>query len=1332
MKKKLLSIVLVLSMLCAFMLVVSNAAASDEAKLLTPAPVYTVSYDANGGSGAPSSQTVKSGDSIIIASQIPTRKGYDFLGWSTSKTALTADYTGGNSMNVTANTTLYAVWEKIPMPDTTGNKINISNEQITENTIGFNVNLKTNNELQGTLLLAIYDTNGALVDLKQYPAEAKKNISFEKQDDYDRAKILWWYDTESMYPMAEYAEVDLTDMPSISYTFDNGVVVINNTGRMVDFESAANSPFYGRADITEVIVNDTVTTIGSYSFEKCGNLKTITISPSVKSIGHGAFSGCSGLTDIYFTGSKEEWNAITVDDYNTPFINANVHFIYSITNEYDNTRGSVKITDNGSEATTAPDGDTIHLEILPNSGSMVRSVTVTDENGNNIAVEDNTFTMPKSDVHVKVIFDTAYKITTEYDNTRGTVTVMSQNTETETTVSGCTITINAVPESGYVITSLDVTDAHGGKIDVTDNTFIMPESDVNIKVVFTKEYTITKIFDSPQGSVTTTVNGAEASKAIAGDVVTVNIQPKTGYAIREFEVTDTDGNKVDLDGYNFVMPESDVTIKVVFVGILSSGACGINDTLTWTLYDNGTFTISGDGQMQDFASSDETPWSKYKDDIKIVAIKNGVTRISKNAFADCSKIKRVLIDKSVIEIETDAFKGCTDLRRVEYGAAQQDWEELYIGSGNEQIQNAEFIYNSPLTDTVQTDLDYLLYTKQEDNTITITGCLSDAAEITIPDQIEELPVTIIGENAFNGCASLTEIHIPNSITGIGNGAFSGCSSLIDLAIPSSITSIGEDAFSGCSGLTSVTIPDSVTSIGGGAFHNCSGLKDVYIADVAKWCEIDFGSSSSNPIGYVDNLYVNNVLTTDLVIPDGVASISEYAFFGCACLTSVAIPDSVASISEYAFYNCDGLTSITIPDSVTSIGEDAFYGCSNLTSVTMSKGLTTIGNEAFYYCNKLTSIEIPDSVTSIGDEAFRECSGLDSVYISDLAAYLNTDFADDTANPMYYADKLYVGGKRVAGTLEIPNGVTKIPAYAFDGCDGITSVTILDNVINSIGNNAFSGCDGLKDVYYNSSYKDVSKMSIGNYNSALTNSKIHCNDLEASKWGCDIVAWFLDDEGTLTISGTGDMRDYGYYNHVFNYTPWYDDRTNITKVVVDIGIISIGDQAFSGCRSLTSVTIPDSVTSIGDFAFYNCGGLTDVFIPGSVTSVGEAAFGDCNGIKDVYIADIAKWCEIYFYGYNSNPLYCADNLYINDILTTNLIIPDSVTRIGVYAFYGCKGLTNITIPNSVTIIGEKAFYNCTGLKTVRYCGNSDKWNDMYIGTGNNYLTNADIEYNYVME
>ena len=140
---------------------------------------------------------------------------------------------------------------------------------------------------------------------------------------------------------------------------------------------------------------------------------------------------------------------------------------------------------------------------------------------------------------------------------------------------------------------------------------------------------------------------------------------------------------------------------------------------------------------------------------------------------------------------------------------------------------------------------------------------------------------------------------------------------------------------------------------------------------------------------------------------------------------------------------------------------------------------------------------------------------------------------------------------------------------------------------------------------------------------------------------------------------------------------------------------------------------------------------------------------------MYITDIAKWCEIDFAGSSSNPMYYAYNLYVNDVLTTDLVIPDDVTKINKYAFYGCGGLTSVTIGNSVSNIDEYASGSCSGLErvvipesvaeiepyafdkcshltTVQYCGNSDKWNDMYIGSGNDYLKNADIEFNYVME
>ncbi len=195
----------------------------------------------------------------------------------------------------------------------------------------------------------------------------------------------------------------------------------------------------------------------------------------------------------------------------------------------------------------------------------------------------------------------------------------------------------------------------------------------------------------------------------------------------------------------------------------------------------------------------------------------------------------------------------------------------------------------------------------------------------------------------------------------------------------SVTSIGEYAFYECSSLTSITIPNSVTSIGKYAFSECSNIAEIHISDIAKWCDIDFKGNSSNPL-YNKNacLYVSGNKITELVIPEGVDSIKNYAFYNYAQLTSVTIPNSVTSIGSSAFSSCSSLTSITIPNSVTSIGNSAFSECSSLTSITIPNSVTSIRYQAFYSCSSLTSITIPNSVTSIGNSAFRYCSSLTSI------------------------------------------------------------------------------------------------------------------------------------------------------------------------------------------------------------------------------------------------------------------------------------------------------------------------------------------------------------------
>ncbi|MGN0476724.1 MAG: leucine-rich repeat protein, partial [Ruminococcus sp.] len=233
-------------------------------------------------------------------------------------------------------------------------------------------------------------------------------------------------------------------------------------------------------------------------------------------------------------------------------------------------------------------------------------------------------------------------------------------------------------------------------------------------------------------------------------------------------------------------------------------------------------------------------------------------------------------------------------------------------------------------------------------------------------------------------------------------------------------------------------------------------------------------------------------------------------------------------------------------------------------------------------------------------------------------------------------------------------------------------------------------------------------------------------------------WTFDEEtNTLTILGNGEMGDYYWYGEC----PWLDFCEDIKNIVIENGVTSIGDRAFSHCTSLTSVTIgdsvtsigisafncctsltsvtiPDSVTSIDDCAFSDCTSLTGVTIPDSVTSIGTRAFYDCGNLMGVYITDLKSWCNIYFRYSDSNPLYYGGNLYLNGELVTDLVIPYGVTSIGDEVFNGCTSLTSVTIPDSVTRIGNYAFYDCENLMGV-YITDLKSWCNIKYGDDYSY-------------
>ena len=364
-------------------------------------------------------------------------------------------------------------------------------------------------------------------------------------------------------------------------------------------------------------------------------------------------------------------------------------------------------------------------------------------------------------------------------------------------------------------------------------------------------------------------------------------------------------------------------------------------------------------------------------------------------------------------------------------------------------------------------------------------------------------------------------------------------------------------------ISSMTIEDNVASVGNYAFYGCSGLTDVTIP------------SSVTSIG--SSALQRCTALTSVTIMEGVMSIGVSAFQYCTGLTSVTIPEGVTSIGDSAFYGCSSLMSVTIPGSVTSIGNITFHGCSSLINVTIPGSVTSIGNVTFFGCSSLTSLTISEGVTSIGDSAFSDCSSLTSVTIPKSVTSIGDSAFSDCSS---------------LTSVTIPEGVTSVGDSAFHG-SSLTSVTIPESV-TSIGRWAFQECFKLDAVYIT-----------------------------------DIVAWC-----NCSIS------DLGYSTaHPEPYTiSLYLNGVLVTDLRIPGSITSIGNYAFQYCSSLTSVTIPESVTYIGECAFEYCSNLTSLTIPEGVTSIGNYAFSNCSSLAVVYYGGTEnQWNSISVGDYNQQLL-----------------------------------------------------------------------------------------------
>ena len=717
-----------------------------------------------------------------------------------------------------------------------------------------------------------------------------------------------------------------------------------------------------------------------------------------------------------------------------------------------------------------------------------------------------------------------------------------------------------------------------------------------------------------------------------------------------------------------------------------------------------------------------------------ITIGRSVTRIGIYAFRDCTSLKSVLIPESVVSIERNAFYACTSLRKINIPAG------LTTIAGTNATDSPFYSCSSSLVILCENE-------DEQDGWGQYWSNYNSSQKVRIQYGIPFL------EAEF--WTSLNE-------------------KMTNIEIPSGIKAVPSMAFSGYTMLNSITIPASVANIGSYAFSSCNGLTEIHVESLESWLKIEYtDNNESRPTtGSQWNLYVDGNLITNLIIPKGVTNITKYAFRNCCSINSLDIANDVTSIEPYAFYHCNSLKKVTIGGNVASIEKSAFFECPAIETLIIGDNVKDIKEYAFYSCSSLKSVIFGQNVSNIGQSAFALCSSLKQVYLPATLTQIPASsysygpfyscsssleiFCEANEKPEgwgtywnYYSqtgkakvywglpsgDALYwMNLDKSASNIEIPYGVTMIPASAFANCYDLVSITIPNSVtyigdaafwccfglrnvmipegLISIGERAFSDCASLKCIYIPAS---VTRISASNFTKSLFYG---CSPSLVILCGADNAQDGWDKDWTYTTEYTTPY--YGITPYEAEY--WMNLDRSVTNIEIPNGITTIIPEAFSNCTSLTAVKIPDSVVTIGANAFKSCISLQYIYIPSSVAHISasnyaNSPFDACTSSLVIFSGakgpGASGWGKYWNYRTSNSMIPVNYNMtrldaeyWMNlDKNATEVEIPYGVSTIPDKAFY-YRGLRSVSIPDSVERIGSNAFCGCNcdislpkGIQTV---------------------------------
>ena len=488
------------------------------------------------------------------------------------------------------------------------------------------------------------------------------------------------------------------------------------------------------------------------------------------------------------------------------------------------------------------------------------------------------------------------------------------------------------------------------------------------------------------------------------------------------------------------------------------------------------------------------------------------------------------------------------------------------------VEQVAFLSCSKITEFIvdenseyfSTDEYGVLYNKDKTKLVKfING--SDLTEFDIPESVVEL-----GFYAFRMSKKLVRVYIPGSISEIGIDCFYDCNNLSDIIFSEGLTKIGELAFGFCTALTTINLPDSLKSVGLGAFAGCNLTGKLKLPD-SLYCinsSLTWSDTFAGPITEYSVSEENDYLSVD---QNGILYNKDKSVLlsvpRASSLKEYRVPKSVVEISTGAFNCVSALNTIICHDEITKIGKSAFNH-SGITSFSFPKGVTTVPKRVFYGCAVLKEVFLHDSISLIEEEAFWYCEMLDSI--------------------------------------EIPNSVSSIADRAFY-VSSIKNI-VIPSSITVINNSVFGGCENLTDVYYAGTADEWDSLTVADGNEYLLNATIHYNYGRTQGTLGDSLSWNFDkNTNTLCISGDGEMVSY----ESFGEYPWYAYRDEIKFVEIEDGVLSVGDNAFSGCLALKEVFLGASTGKIGESTFADCASLSVVTVCAQTLNVQNTSFTEFN-------------------------------------------------------------------------------------------------------------------------